>query len=222
MEFRKRGSLTSGFSLLSICKMINITHLVLSVTLPRYIASSRIYSHFPVENLVSILCIVAGSLLLSCLLGVSLTILIILTVFYLRRHFPMPTQFYPNHVKLFSKEQLATESENGSKPDKKLKGKFLSSYFYWSCCGFTISSAITLKDIQFYFPEYECILTFLSCLRYQRKYFRSKFKGCLIALLFWRILSKFPQKSYFSWQHWHWEWILQTNNKIANTRPQGS
>ena len=46
-----------------------------------------------------------GSLLVSCLLGVALTILIIVTVFYLRRHFNL-TQFYPNHVKLFSKQQL--------------------------------------------------------------------------------------------------------------------
>jgi len=47
----------------------------------------------------------SGSLLVSCLLGVALTILIIVTVFYLRRHFNL-TQFYPNHVKLFSKQQL--------------------------------------------------------------------------------------------------------------------
>lgn len=163
MEFRKRGSLTSG----------NLSNEYNTVVVPYSILS------FPSgKSCLNNVCIVAGSLLLSCLLGVSLTILIILTVFYLRRHFTMPTQFYPNHVKLFSKEQLTTDSENGAKPDKKLKGKV---QFFILPIDATLR---LLKDIQFYFPEYECILTFLSCLRYQRKYFRSKFKGCLITLLF--------------------------------------
>ena len=125
MEFRKRGSLTSGYF---TNEMMNISATV----------GLSIFTFPPGKSCLNNVCIVAGSLLLSCLLGVSLTILIILTVFYLRRHCHFPTQFYPNHVKLFSKEQLASESENGSKPDKKLKGKSL--FFFCQLmllrCGF--------------------------------------------------------------------------------------
>ena len=49
--------------------------------------------------------IILGSLFLSCLLGVGLTVLMIAAVFYLRRHFSLAT-FYPNHVKLFSKADM--------------------------------------------------------------------------------------------------------------------
>ena len=148
----------------------------------------------------------AGSLVLSCLLGVALTILIILTVFYLRAHFNL-TQFYPNHVKLFSKDQLSTESEKcvPIESDKNKGGWAKLMQVYRHSIFISLNSNTE---------------TFLSC-HYQRKYFRSKFKGCLIALFFRRILSKFSQKSYFSWQH-QWKWILQTNNEIANIWPQGS
>ena len=51
----------------------------------------------------------------------ALTIVIIGTVFYLRRHFNL-TQFYPNHVKLFSKEQLGAEQKFPTN-EKKSTGK---------------------------------------------------------------------------------------------------
>lgn len=56
----------------------------------------------------------SGSLFLSCLLGVGLTVFIIGLVYWIRRYFNL-NQFYPQHIKLFSKTELET-------PDEKRNG----------------------------------------------------------------------------------------------------
>ena len=58
-----------------------------------------------------------GSLVLSCVLGVALTIFLIVTVYWLRRHFNL-NQFYPHHVKLFSKEGLQSPTKCAGNEEK--------------------------------------------------------------------------------------------------------
>ena len=87
MELRKRGSLTSGW------------------TWDLEISEINFYFLLP------------GSLLLSCVLGVALTIFLIVTVYWLRRHFNL-NQFYPPHVKLFSKEGLQSPTKCAGNEEK--------------------------------------------------------------------------------------------------------
>lgn len=66
----------------------------------------------------------SGSLFLSCLLGVGLTIFIIGLVYWIRRYFNL-TQFNPQQIKLFSKTELETpnEKQNGySYPENQRNG----------------------------------------------------------------------------------------------------
>ena len=67
-------------------------------------------SGWPDLEISEITLILPGSLVLSCVLGVALTIFLIVTVYWLRRHFNL-NQFYPHHVKLFSKDGLQSPSK---------------------------------------------------------------------------------------------------------------
>ena len=86
----------------------------------------------PIPNLVLPGTLTSGSLIFSCLLGIGLSVFTIGSVYWIRRYFNL-NQFYPQHIKLFSKTELETNDgkrngfhHNNGKSREEKKGAILS------------------------------------------------------------------------------------------------